>query len=60
LGTALQSMRSRLLGETDATTATPVAALVLRVLGLPADQIDTVVERAGLSVSGDRSVSSAR
>ena len=51
LGTALQSMRSRLLGETDATTAAPVAALVLRVLGLPADQIDAVVERAGLSVS---------
>ncbi len=55
LGTALQSMRSRLLGETDASSAAPVAALVLRVLGLPEDQIDAVVERAGRSmVAGQR------
>ena len=46
LGTTLQSMRSRVLGETDHTEAGPVAALVLRLLGTPPVEIDAKVAQA--------------
>lgn len=46
LGTTLQSMRSRVLGETDRTDAAPVAAIVLKLLGVPASEIAPAVELA--------------
>lgn len=50
LGTTLQSMRSRLLGESTHSDATEVAQLVMRLLG--ASGIDTIVEQARLAVPG--------
>ncbi len=46
LGTALQSVRSRLLGETTAADATEVAGLVLRLLGTDATEIDLIIEQS--------------
>jgi AcrR family transcriptional regulator len=46
LGTALQSMRSRVLGETDGSEAVAVATLVLRLLGMEPREIDAVVSDA--------------
>lgn len=46
LGAALQSMRSRLLGEADHTTASDVVCLVLRLLGLDGDEIDATMARS--------------
>ncbi len=45
LGATLQSMRSRVLGETDGSDAQEVARLVLRLLGATADVIDATMER---------------
>jgi AcrR family transcriptional regulator len=47
LGAVLQSMRSRLLGDADDSTATDVVRLVLRLLGLAPAAVDDVIERAG-------------
>lgn len=47
LGATLQSMRSRVLGETDGSEAVAVATLVLRLLGVAHDEIDAVVSDAG-------------
>jgi AcrR family transcriptional regulator len=46
LGTALQSMRSIVLGETDAESATAVALLVLRLLGVDDDEAPAVIAQA--------------
>ena len=46
LGTTLQSMRSRVLGETDQDEAPAVARLVLRLLGVPTADIDSFVTQA--------------
>lgn len=46
LGATLQSMRSMILGETDGSTATAVAHLVLRILGVADDEAAEVVQRA--------------
>ncbi len=46
LGATLQSMRSRVLGETDHADAVPVAALVLRLLGTAPSDIDAKIDRA--------------
>jgi AcrR family transcriptional regulator len=46
LGTSLQSMRSRTLGEATALDHPQVVRLVLRVLGVAEDNIATVVARA--------------
>ncbi len=46
LGAGLQSMRSMFLGESSHAEAAGVARLVLRLLGVPADEIDSIVERA--------------
>jgi AcrR family transcriptional regulator len=51
LGTALQSMRSRVLGETDRDEAQAVARLVLRLLGVPAADIDSVVAQAAITLA---------
>lgn len=51
LGTVLQSMRSRILGETDASSAPEVAHLVLRILGVKAREINAVVARAQQSLN---------
>jgi AcrR family transcriptional regulator len=51
LGTALQSMRSRVLGETDRDEAQVVARLVLRLLGVPAADIDSVVTQAAATLA---------
>jgi AcrR family transcriptional regulator len=51
LGTALQSMRSRVLGETDRDEAQPVARLVLRLLGVPTADIDSVVKHAAATLA---------
>jgi AcrR family transcriptional regulator len=48
LGTTLQSMRSRLLGESDRSDAPEVARLVMRVLG--ANEIDAIVDRASTAI----------
>jgi len=50
LGATLQSVRSRLLGESTHADAIEVARLVMRLLG--ADDIDTIVEQARLAVEG--------
>lgn len=50
LGTVLQSMRSRVLGETDASSAHEVAHLVLRILGVKAEEISAVIVRAQQSL----------
>ncbi len=44
LGTTLQAVRSRLLGETDRTDAPEVARLVLRVLGTDPAESDAIIE----------------
>lgn len=58
LGTSLQSVRSRLLGETSAEDAPDAARLVLRLLGTDPDEIDSIIEqshRAADSIArGDR------
>ena len=46
LGTTLQSMRSRFLGETTHDLAPDVARLVLRLLGVPARSAPGIVDRA--------------
>lgn len=46
LGTTLQSMRSRFLGETTHDLAPDVARLVLRVLAVPTRSIAGIVDRA--------------
>ncbi|MGI9611964.1 MAG: TetR/AcrR family transcriptional regulator [Acidimicrobiales bacterium] len=46
LGATLQSMRSRVLGETDHREAKPVAGLVLRLLGVPTRKIERTVDKA--------------
>jgi len=46
LGTTLQSMRSRFLGETEPDLAPDVARLVLRLLGVGARSIDGIIGRA--------------
>ena len=46
LGTTLQSMRSRNLGEMAADEHDAVVALVLRLLGVPAPEISIVADRA--------------
>lgn len=46
LGTTLQSMRSRFLGETTHDIAPDVARLVMRLLGVPSRSIPGIVERA--------------
>jgi AcrR family transcriptional regulator len=50
LGTVLQSMRSRILGETDASSAPEVAHLVLRILGMKTKTISVVVNQARQSL----------
>lgn len=45
LGAALQSMRSRLLGDGDRSTAADVVRLELRLLGLDRDEVDAVLTR---------------
>ncbi len=52
LGTALQSMRSRVLGETDHAEAVVVTRLVLRLLGLAENEIEPTVERALANQAG--------
>lgn len=51
LGTALQSMRSRVLGETDRDEAPAVARLVLRLLGVPTADIDSIVTQAATTLA---------
>jgi AcrR family transcriptional regulator len=51
LGTALQSMRSRVLGETDRDEAPEVARLVLRLLGVADLDIDSVVTQAAATLA---------
>ncbi|MBT5555128.1 MAG: hypothetical protein HOJ85_15360 [Ilumatobacter sp.] len=51
LGTAFQSMRSLVLGETDPGEAQAVARLVLRLLGVPAGEIDSVVAQAAATLA---------
>lgn len=51
LGTTLQSMRSRVLGETDHAEVAAVARLILRLLGLPEGEIDRAVEQATEAVA---------
>ncbi len=51
LGTALQSMRSRLMGETTATDSPDVVRLVLRVLGTEPGDIDAILEEAMASMA---------
>ena len=51
LGTAFQSMRSLVLGETDRGEAQAVARLVLRLLGVPAGEIDSVVAQAAATLA---------
>lgn len=46
LGATLQSMRSRVLGETDHTEAPEVARLLLRLLGTDPSEIDSIVLHA--------------
>ncbi len=46
LGTTLQAMRSRLLGETDPSDALDVARLVLRVLGTDEHETDAIIEHS--------------
>jgi len=46
LGTTLQSMRSRFLGETTHELAPDVARLVLRLLGVPSRSASGIVNRA--------------
>lgn len=46
VGAALQSMRSRVLGETDHSEAPAVAHLVLRLLGVPEGEIAAAVDHA--------------
>ncbi|MGF1595811.1 MAG: TetR/AcrR family transcriptional regulator [Acidimicrobiales bacterium] len=53
LGTSLQSMRSRTLGESVSSEQTAVASLILRALGLDPGEIPTVVERAAQIVAAD-------
>ena len=50
LGTALQSMRSRILNDTDGSEAGNVARLVLRILGVEREKIEQVVQRATASL----------
>lgn len=50
LGTALQSMRSRVLNESDGSDAIAVTQLVLRILGVGGNDITTVVARASESL----------
>jgi AcrR family transcriptional regulator len=52
LGTSMQSMRSRRLGEATAQDQRPVVELVLRLLGLPEDEITVVRRRAEDVVRG--------
>ena len=51
LGATLQSMRSRVLGETDHSEAVPVARLVLRLLGVDPSDVDAAVDRAVRTVA---------
>lgn len=51
LGAALQSMRSQILGETDAAEALPVARLILRLLGVSPSEIERAVTQASKAVS---------
>ncbi|MEZ5340517.1 MAG: TetR/AcrR family transcriptional regulator [Acidimicrobiales bacterium] len=51
LGTALQSMRSRLLGETSASDTPEVVRLVLRVLGTEPGDIDAILEQSLTSLA---------
>ena len=51
LGTSLQSMRSRLMGETSAADSPDVVRLVLRVLGTEPRDIDTILEQALASMA---------
>lgn len=51
LGTALQSMRSRLMGETSAADSPDVVRLVLRVLGTEPTDIDAILEEAMTSMA---------
>ncbi len=51
LGTSLQSMRSRVLGESTRTEQEAVVALLLRMLGLAAGDVGTVVTRSQEVVS---------
>ncbi len=51
LGTTLQSIRSRLLGETEADDATEVVRLVLRLLGTDPAEIETIIEHSLAAVS---------
>lgn len=59
LGATLQSMRSRVLGETDGSESSDVVRLVLRLLGTDARRIDAIldhaVERAQVVVVGNAS-----
>ncbi|MEO6571237.1 MAG: TetR family transcriptional regulator [Ilumatobacteraceae bacterium] len=48
LGTTVQSMRSRLLGESEAGDATEVARLIMRLLDAP--EIDAIVRQAHAAV----------
>ncbi len=51
LGAGLQSMRSLFLGESSHAEAAGVTRLILRLLGVPANEIDSLVARA-TTVSG--------
>lgn len=51
LGATLQSMRSRVLGETDHAEAAAVARLILRLLGVPEKDIEDAVARATETVA---------
>ncbi len=46
IGATLQSMRSRVLGETDGSEAAEVALLVLRLLGMADAEAETIVTSA--------------
>lgn len=59
LGATFQSMRSRVLGETDRTEAVAVAQLILRLLGVPSTDIGATVDRAAKAVADQKSVVAA-
>lgn len=60
LGSTLQSMRSRVLGETDATVAPHVATLVLRLLGTSTRRIEPAVRAAVAAAAPDPTDAEAR
>lgn len=51
LGATLQSMRSLVLGETDHDQAGDVVPLVLRLLGIDADEVEPIISRAHATIA---------